>query len=170
MRLLVEICRADTVYPIIREVLEASRCEGVCPCPPSNHTSSSPSGSSSVPCCPKENRITLWAAIGLAYPIGWSSRSSSRYWSSAVLTGGSPTGRARPRRSGADAMSGSRLVLWKPSKTWCVKPTIELLVARSGRCGGRLLHHEGSVWRRESRQEPRGSRETRPQALDHGGC
>jgi hypothetical protein len=44
-----EICTADTVYLIIRGVLEASRDQGVCPCPPSNHTSSSPSSSSSVP-------------------------------------------------------------------------------------------------------------------------
>jgi transposase len=39
VRLFAEICRADTVYPIIRGVLQASRCEGVCPCPRSNHTS-----------------------------------------------------------------------------------------------------------------------------------
>jgi Type I phosphodiesterase / nucleotide pyrophosphatase len=52
-RLLAEICTADTVYPIIRGVLEASRCEGVWPCPLSNHTLSSPSGNSSSPCYPK---------------------------------------------------------------------------------------------------------------------
>jgi hypothetical protein len=40
-RLLAEIRRADTAHPIVRGVLEASRCEGVWPRPPSDRTSPS---------------------------------------------------------------------------------------------------------------------------------
>src|SRR5829696_8814827 len=68
VRLLAEICTADTVYPIIRGVLEASRAQGVCPCPPSNHTSSNPSSSSFVPCSPTGKWIIRLAATGPASP------------------------------------------------------------------------------------------------------
>jgi hypothetical protein len=77
-------------------------------CPPSNHTSSSPSGNSFAPCCPRGKRIIRSVVIVPVYPIGWSSRSLFRYWCSDAPTGELPTRSARPRRSGADATSGSR--------------------------------------------------------------
>ena len=45
------------------------------PCPLSNHTSSTPSGNSFAPCCPRGKRIIRSVVIVPAYPIGWSSRS-----------------------------------------------------------------------------------------------
>ncbi len=49
--------------------------QGACPCPHSHHTSSSPSGNNSEPCCPNERWSTLWAVTARAYPTGWFSRS-----------------------------------------------------------------------------------------------
>jgi hypothetical protein len=46
----------------------------------------SPSGSSSRPCCPNARRTIRSAAIALASPTGWSSRSWLRFWSSAAPT------------------------------------------------------------------------------------
>src|SRR5215212_8764092 len=46
--------------------------EGVHPCPLSHHTSSSLSGSSSRPCCPKQKWTILSAVTGPAYPTAWS--------------------------------------------------------------------------------------------------
>jgi hypothetical protein len=40
----------------------------------------------SAPFCPKEKWITLWAAIDSVSQIGWSLRSWSGCWFSAVLT------------------------------------------------------------------------------------
>jgi hypothetical protein len=47
----------------------------------------SPSGSSSVPCRPKEVAIILWVDTVLASATGWSSRSWFRASSSAVTMG-----------------------------------------------------------------------------------
>src|SRR5215212_6792304 len=55
---------------IIRGVVEASRCEGARPCPPSHHTSSSRSGNSFAPCCSlPESKVDhpLGSATGPAY-------------------------------------------------------------------------------------------------------
>src|SRR5215212_3216347 len=81
--------------------------EGVCLCPRSHHTSSSLSGNSSLPCCPKGKWIILWDATAHAYPTEWSSRSSSRSWCSVAPTIGSPTRGVLQPRFASDATSGS---------------------------------------------------------------
>src|SRR5215210_2500667 len=64
------VCKANTGCSIIRGVSEASRRRSVSPCPRSDRTSSSPSGSSSRPCCQTGRWTIRWAATALAYPIG----------------------------------------------------------------------------------------------------
>jgi hypothetical protein len=81
--------------------------EGVCLCPRSHHTSSSPfSGNSSSHWCPRvEWTIHFFlAATAPAYRIGRSSRSWLRCWSSAAPTRGSLMRRVRLPRCVAGAI------------------------------------------------------------------
>jgi len=58
--------------------------------------------------------------------------------------------------------------LWR---NWRAKPTIRPSVSIFSMWGRRLLHHQGSVWRRESGKKPGGQgKRAGPQTLDGGGC
>jgi hypothetical protein len=98
--------KADTRCSIIRGVTKLPD-EGENPCPRSHLTSSSPSGNSLRPCCPKGRWIILWGVTVPASPTEWSSRGWCRCWCSVAPTGASPTSRARPPRFATDATSGS---------------------------------------------------------------
>ena len=78
-------CKAATECSIIWGVTQASRCEGMCPCPLSHRTLWNPSGNSFEPCCHKEKWTIRSYIVGLACPTGWSSRSLSRYLCLTVL-------------------------------------------------------------------------------------
>jgi hypothetical protein len=84
-------CKAGTDAPSSGEFLTVPERREYAPCPPSNHTSSSPSGSSFVPSCPSARSTIRSVATGGASLTGWSSRSWFRFWCSAALTKGSPT-------------------------------------------------------------------------------
>ena len=152
----------------MRGVLEATRIEGASPCPHSNHTSSSPSGNSSKPSCPRGKSTIRSAATGLA------SRSSglreARCGSGLRLRlledrrrevfGDHDKAKARRVDGGRSdgRPGGDRFGILRPDD----RP-------RAFRRVGRRVHNEGPVRRREIGQKPGRSRKAGHQALHDGG-
>jgi hypothetical protein len=125
-------------------------------CLPFHRPSWSPSGSRSLPCCPPAPTPIRSAATGPASLTGRSSRSSYRSWCSVaptledrrpMLLGNHP---ATPssRRVDRSQSDGNTQGAGSRSLRQGHRPT----ALRRSR---RLLHHQGSLWRREGRQKPR---------------
>src|SRR5919202_6418859 len=72
------MCKAGTDAPSFGEFLTLPEQKECLSCPPSNHTSSSPSGNSSLPSCPSGRSIIRWVVTGGVSLTEWSSRSWSR--------------------------------------------------------------------------------------------
>lgn len=80
-----------------------------------HHTSSIPSGNSSLSFFPSETRTTRSVATDPAYQRGWSSRSSLRFWCSDAPTGESWMRSARRALYDADATSVLQQGRWTHS-------------------------------------------------------
>src|SRR5215207_3363528 len=81
-------CKTDTDARSFGEFSKLPESKEPTPCPHSNHTLSNPYGSSSESSRPSEKQTIRLTVTVPASPTGWSSRSWSRSWCSAALTGG----------------------------------------------------------------------------------